>query len=64
MRAAFITRCGAPDSIRLGELPDPIPGPRLGPAVQLVHLDVEPFAILGRQRGKQLVLSSGRSIRE
>ena len=28
MRAAFITGCGTPDSIRLGELPDPIPGPR------------------------------------
>lgn len=28
MRAAFITETGPPDVIRLGELPDPVPGPR------------------------------------
>lgn len=28
MKAAFITETGPPDVIRLGELPDPVPGPR------------------------------------
>jgi NADPH2:quinone reductase len=28
MRAAFITETGPPDVIRVGELPDPVPGPR------------------------------------
>jgi NADPH2:quinone reductase len=28
MKAAFITRTGAPDVITVGELPDPVPGPR------------------------------------
>jgi NADPH2:quinone reductase len=28
MRAAFITQTGGPDSIRIGSLPDPTPGPR------------------------------------
>ena len=28
MKAAFITATGAPDVIRHGDLPDPVPGPR------------------------------------
>ncbi|MFM8702357.1 MAG: alcohol dehydrogenase catalytic domain-containing protein, partial [Planctomycetia bacterium] len=28
MRAAFITQTGGPESIRVGTLPDPVPGPR------------------------------------
>lgn len=28
MKAAFITQTGGPDSIRVGSLPDPVPGPR------------------------------------